>query len=223
MPAINKNQLKSFHKSSKMAPKIHQNCSKIISWKDLGSYLVTSCFLTLRFPLLFPLPGSKIKRTWTKVGPKLAKVGSKFGQVGTKMRHVGVKLAHVGPKLDQLDPTWRLREASWSELEPKLTPSCSKLEASSAKLDASSAMLAPNAVILHALAVERQDLNKVTAKTTRCKSNLPGSVSIVARSSLALTAKRIKLHSFYCILGTDSEIAIRDSDDAKSVLERVSF
>ena len=100
-------------KSSKIGPKIHQNCSKNrllgVSW----GCLVASCFLFPFFLPFSPLWAASWSELGRQVGPKLGQVGSKLGQVGAKMRHVGAKLAQVGAKVAQvgtkMDPTWASR------------------------------------------------------------------------------------------------------------------
>ena len=97
-----KNPQKWLQKSTKMAPKIHQNLSQIRLLGGSWGGHVASFFL---FPFFFPF-SPLWAASWSEVGrqvrPELGQVGSKLGQVGAKMRHVGAKLAQVGAKVAQV-------------------------------------------------------------------------------------------------------------------------
>ena len=106
-----------------MAPKIHQNCSKIISWKNLGSYLVTSCFLTLRFPPFFHFQAAK----YDELGPRWAPSWPKLEQVRPSLNQNAPCWRQVGPCWPQFEPTWPnlappgcILERTWAQVNPKL-------------------------------------------------------------------------------------------------------
>ena len=107
-------------KSTKIGPKIHQNCSqnlpKLVPNSSLGGVLGRSWKMLpfySHFSPFFRPPGGILERTWDPSWPKLGQLGSEFGQVGPKMPPGGAKLAQVGAKVAQvrarMDPRWPSR------------------------------------------------------------------------------------------------------------------